>query len=114
VKFHEHYAKTFFYLITFKIENGNMTLIFAIIFLVVGFFLRFQINKRRFNRRNMAGVEEFKSYGSAYTTQIIEKFGRYAGLLLIIVGILMLFSFFFRSSTEAHRTNDKVNQHKVQ
>ena len=91
-----------------------MSLIFAILFIAAGIYLRFQINKRQFNRRNMAGVEEFKSYGSAYTTQMMEKVGRYAGFFLIIIGIFLAISFFFRSSSGAYDTNQKVEQHRVQ
>jgi len=72
-----------------------MNLFWAIIFIGGGFFLRFQINKRQFNRRNAAGVEEFKSYGSAYTTQMLEKIGRIVGVFFIIVGIFLALSFFF-------------------
>jgi len=71
-----------------------MVLVLAIIFLIGGVVLRFQINKRQFNRRNAAGVEEFKSYGRAYTTQMAEKLGRLLSLLLIVVGALMLLSYF--------------------
>jgi hypothetical protein len=74
-----------------------MNLIWAIIFIAAGFFLRFQINKRQFNRRNSAGVEEFKSYGNAYATQMLEKIGRIVGVFFIIIGILMALSFFFAS-----------------
>lgn len=91
-----------------------MIIILAILFIAGGFYLRFQINKRQFNRRNIAGVEEFKSYGNAYTTQMIEKLGRYVGVFLIIIGIFMAISFFFRSSSEIHKTNNKVEQHRVQ
>ena len=72
-----------------------MNLIWAILFIAGGFALRFQINKRQFNRRNAAGVEEFQSYGSAYTTQMLEKVGRWVGLFLIIMGIFFAISFFF-------------------
>jgi hypothetical protein len=72
-----------------------MKIILAILFLAGGIFLRFQINKRQFNRRNAAGVEEFKSYGNAYGTQLIEKIGRYAGFFMIIIGVLIAISFFF-------------------
>ena len=75
-----------------------MNLFWAIIFIGGGFFLRFQINKRQFNRRNAAGVEEFKSYGSAYTTQMLEKIGRIVGVFFIIIGIFLALSFFFGHS----------------
>ena len=91
-----------------------MNLIWAIVFIAGGFILRFQINKRQFNRRNMAGVEEFKSYGNAYATQMIEKVGRYVGFFLIIIGIIMAISFFFRPSSGSHDTNNKVEKHRVQ
>jgi len=93
-------------------KEFDMNIIWAIIFIAGGFYLRFQINKRQFNRRNMAGVEEFKSYGSAYTTQIIEKVGRYVGFFLIIIGIFLAISFFFRGSSGVHNTSNKVEQHR--
>jgi hypothetical protein len=71
-----------------------MNLFWAIIFIGGGFLIRFQINKRQFNRRNAAGVEEFNSYGSAYTTQMLEKVGRIVGVFFIIIGIFMALSFF--------------------
>jgi hypothetical protein len=75
-----------------------MTIVWGILFLVGGFFLRFQINKRQFNRRNAAGVEEFKSYGNAYTIQIMEKIGRWVGLFLIVIGLMFAISFLFGGS----------------
>jgi hypothetical protein len=96
------------------VKKTDMTIIWAIIFIAGGFYLRFQINKRRFNRRNMAGVEEFKSYGNAYTTQMMEKLGRYVGFFLILIGIFMAISFFFRPSGRAQHTNNNVKQHSVQ
>jgi hypothetical protein len=74
-----------------------MNLFWAIIFIGGGFLLRFQMNKRQFNRRNAAGVEEFTSYGSAYTTQMLEKGGRIVGVFFIIIGIFMALSFFVGS-----------------
>ena len=75
-----------------------MNIVWAILFIVGGFVLRFQINKRQFNRRNAAGVEEFKSYGNAYGTQILEKIGRWVGVFLIIIGIFLAISFFVGGS----------------
>jgi hypothetical protein len=70
-----------------------MNLFWAIIFIGGGFLIRFQINKRQFNRRNAAGVEEFNSYGSAYTTHMLEKVGRIVGVFFIIIGILWHYRF---------------------
>ena len=72
-----------------------MNLFWAIIFLAGGFILKFQLNKRQFNRRNSAGIEEFSSYGNAYTTRLMEKFGRLIAVILIILGVIIGITYFF-------------------
>jgi len=39
----------------------NFSLIFGVVILVLGFLLSQYINKRRFNRRNAAGLQEYSS-----------------------------------------------------
>jgi len=68
---------------------------FGILLAVLGYALQYLMNRRAFNRRNAAGVEEFKSFEVATGTQFLEGVGRKAGSLLIIVGlILAAFGFF--------------------
>ena len=44
------------------------------------------IGRRRFYRTNAAGVQEFKSYGSAIFSQLIEGFLVLISLVCILVG----------------------------
>ena len=70
--------------------------VFGILLVVLGYALRYLMNRRAFNRRNAAGVEEFKSYEAATGTRLLEGTGRKLGTLLIIVGLLLAASGFFR------------------
>ncbi|MBO2008811.1 molybdenum ABC transporter permease [Hymenobacter negativus] len=69
--------------------------IFGILLAVLCYAIQYLMNRRAFNRRNAAGVEEFKSYEAAAGTRFLEGAGRKLGSLLIIVGlILAAFGFF--------------------
>lgn len=65
-------------------------LIFAIIAFVLGIGTIYWINRRKFYRRNMAGIEGFSSYEKSVLVGIIEKFGKLFGYLLIIAGFVFL------------------------
>ena len=61
-------------------------------------FVTFKVNERRFKRRNVAGVEEFATYGTAVATQAAEssvmalmKPLKWASVVLGAVALLMLF-----------------------
>jgi len=43
------------------------------------------IGSRRFNRRNIAGVEEFGSYGSAVGSRLVESLVNVVGALFVTV-----------------------------
>jgi hypothetical protein len=63
--------------------------IYAIILLAVGLLLRYIIGKRRFNRRGVAGLQYFKSYGVAVITTIIEWVVNIIATLMIIGAIFL-------------------------
>jgi uncharacterized membrane protein YidH (DUF202 family) len=65
-----------------------LSLLIGLALFAAGMFLRFKVNEKQFNRRNMAGVEEFSSYGKSVATQSAEKFLRLIAGFLIIVGII--------------------------
>ncbi|TPG65319.1 molybdenum ABC transporter permease [Hymenobacter nivis] len=70
---------------------------FGILLAVLGYALQYLVNRRAFNRRNAAGVEEFKSFEAATGTRLLEGAGRKVGSLLIIAGLVMAaFGFFGR------------------
>lgn len=59
--------------------------------LVVGFVLAFWIGKRRFGRRNFAGVEEFSSFGHAIGSQLAEGVVGLVGALLVFAGFILAY-----------------------
>lgn len=63
-----------------------MQAVVSIILLVLGGYGIYWTNKRRFERRNMAGVEEFSSYGKSVATKGGEQILRLGSWLLIVFG----------------------------
>ena len=62
----------------------------GIIVLVIGFVLNYIINRRRFNRRSVAGVQLFKSYEHAFAIRIIEQLGKWLAIILMLFGVLQM------------------------
>lgn len=55
----------------------------GIILLIIGFALNYTINRRRFNRRSITGVELFRSYEQALFIRGIE------GVIVLIARVLI-------------------------
>jgi hypothetical protein len=55
----------------------------------IGLFIRFIINRRRFNRRGVAGLQLFSSYEKWWLTTRIEALFYFLGLLAVVAGILL-------------------------
>jgi hypothetical protein len=63
-----------------------------ILLLLFGLLVRYIIGRRKFNRRNIAGIQGFKSYAIAVLTMTIEKLANIiAALCIILATILFLF-----------------------
>jgi len=73
-----------------------MSIFFGIIFLCAGCYGVYWTGKRSFNRRNIAGIEEFASYGKALGTRAIEKVVRIVSWLAIALGGMATLAFFVR------------------
>jgi len=71
------------------IHHTNHLTIYAIILLALGLSLRYIIGKRRFNRRGVAGLQQFKSYSVALITTIVESVVNIIAALLIIGAICL-------------------------
>ena len=71
-----------------------MVLFWGLVFLAVGLGGRFFIGRRKFHRRNVAGIEEYKSYTSALTNSVFDRIAAIASGILILLGILMSLTFF--------------------
>lgn len=65
-------------------------LIMGIFFFVGGMALRYWINRRKFNRRNVAGLEGYSSYEKATATRFLEGIGKLIAYLSIAAGLLFL------------------------
>ncbi len=62
----------------------------GIVLFIVGLALRYFINRRAFNRRNSAGVEQFTSFEAATGNKFIEGAGRIAGTIMLVLGVLVI------------------------
>ncbi|HVW95982.1 MAG TPA: hypothetical protein VHA56_08440 [Mucilaginibacter sp.] len=62
----------------------------AIVLIGTGLLVRYLINRRRFNRRGIAGLQLFSSYEKWWLTTRIEALFNLLGLLAIIGGVLLL------------------------
>lgn len=69
------------------------TLVLGIIALVSGIGLRYWINRRKFYRRNVAGLEGFSSYEKSVAVRFLERIGKLVAYVLILFGILFLWSY---------------------
>ena len=57
--------------------------------LLAGLAAWFWVGRRRFQRRNNAGIEEFGSYGTMILTAGFEKLTRIVAALAVIAGLLL-------------------------
>jgi uncharacterized membrane protein len=69
----------------------NLYYIIGAILLAIGLIINYSINRRRFNRRGVGGLQQFDSYGKAVVTTWLERFGKLIAIILIIFGIGILF-----------------------
>ena len=62
----------------------------GIALLVLGLIIRYSVGRRRFNRRNPFGNQEYRSYNEALVTRSGEGCARGIGTLLVLVGLLLV------------------------
>lgn len=70
--------------------ENTFTFVLGTLALVIGIALRLWISKRKFYRRNPAGMEEFKNFRTSIFTTILELVFNILGFILIVGGILIL------------------------
>ena len=70
--------------------STNMSL--GVTMILAGIILRYVVNRARFNRRNVGGIEEHKSYEHAVSFNLLCTVGKLAGLGLILIGVLYFFA----------------------
>ena len=64
--------------------------IISIVLIGLSIYLRYWRGRRKFQRRNVAGLEEFKSYGDALKKRYLENLVQFIYIFFTIVGILLL------------------------
>ncbi len=64
--------------------------IYGIIFLLIGVFIRYQIGKRRFDRRNIAGLQIYSSYLKGLITTVIETLLNLLAIVFVIFGLIAI------------------------
>ncbi len=86
----------------------NPALFLGIIALIIGVSLRYWINRRKFYRRSPMGVEVFSSYEKSVVTTFFEGRLKWISFVLIIFGLLMLWSYSKKESKEKRLVPIKV------
>lgn len=77
-------------------------LVMGIIPTVIGIGLIYWINRRKFYRRNGMGAEGFSSFEASVFTGFIERVGKWIAYILIILGVLTIWSY-----TQMKKTKEK-------
>lgn len=72
-------------------EKSEITvLIIGIILFIGGLTIRYTINRRRFNRRGVGGLQHFKNYEHATLLTFIEKVGKLLSGIMLLAGIFFI------------------------
>lgn len=58
--------------------------------IVIGLFIRYQIGRRRFNRRGVGGLQHFPTYNKFMVTVIVESVIYFMGTLCLWAGLILL------------------------
>ena len=66
-----------------------VTGVIGIVLLAAGIAMRIFVSRRRFYRRNVAGLEEFRNYSSSVVVSAGERLLSIVGCALAIIGFLM-------------------------
>lgn len=87
-------------------------LIFGIISLVTGFLLSVIINKRRFNRRNPAGLQQYSSYEKSIFVSLVERIGKIVAYVLIALGLFVMVGTYLGSNRKSSEGKNPVNSRR--
>ncbi|MDM1381927.1 hypothetical protein HX038_16555 [Myroides odoratimimus] len=85
----------------------NFTLIVSILSLIIGFGLIYWINRRKFYRRNVAGLEGFSSFEASVFIRFIERLGKWLAYILILFSVL-LFLLYKSEKKRIERKEQKI------
>ena len=83
-----YYSPFNYEIMTLLFLSTGYTNHYGSLLLITGLFIRYQIGRRRFNRRSITGVQIYSSYIKAILTSIIETLLNIVGALFIVAGII--------------------------
>lgn len=89
-------------------DSATFQLVFGIISLVIAIVLIYWINRRKFYRRNMAGIEGFSSFETSVLVRFLEVIGKLLAYALIIFGIFLIWTHFLLKKYEKKQQKQNV------
>ncbi|MBV6831282.1 hypothetical protein KWH18_20130 [Xanthomonas campestris pv. viegasii] len=75
----------------------------GLVLLAVGFVVQFLVGRRRFMRRNVAGIEQYSGYFSALCNMALNSLATLAATLSIAAGMVLIAADFFPGVHEVLR-----------
>jgi len=68
----------------------NTYFIIGILIVLFGIYLHYWINRRRFNRRSLNGLERFSSYEKLVATRSVEGLCKLLAYAFILIGLFLV------------------------
>ncbi|MDM1444428.1 hypothetical protein HX056_14010 [Myroides odoratimimus] len=91
---------------------ANFILIVGILSLVLGIGLIYWINRRKFYRQNVAGLEGFSSFEASVFIRLLERIGKWLAYALILLSIL-LFLVYKSEKKRIERKHEGMKTEKI-
>lgn len=89
-------------------------LILGIIALALGIGLIYWINRRKFYRRNVAGLEGFSSFETSVFVRFMERIGKWLAYGLLLLGILFLWIYSSEKSDKEKQQQEVKTEQPAQ
>ncbi|SDP15633.1 hypothetical protein SAMN05428975_0506 [Mucilaginibacter sp. OK268] len=71
-------------------KHRAYTLTCGLLLIIIGLFARYNIGRRRFNRRGIGGQQQFPTYGRFILTVIVERGIYFIGTICLWAGVFFL------------------------
>lgn len=91
-------------------DTVTAQLVFGILLVIMGIGLIYWINRRKFYRRNAVGAEGFSSFEASVLTRFLERVGKWIAYVLIIVGIVFMWTYSQMKKEKEKQTEVRTEQ----
>lgn len=84
--------------------------ILAVTLLLSGFWIRFWVGRRQFNRRGLGGLQHYSSYSKSLMVSTFERFANFLSIPLILLGLFIILSWwmYVREINLTAKTKDAI------